>query len=156
MYRYGNEVYVQGDRGPIGHVITCIAARVIMLWFNINFLELVRNLGLMLVMFQRYVDDVNAAVIKIKDSMTFDEDKCMMIDNAPGEERDLMTDEQMMEILKNVANKVTKMIRWEQDYPSFHPDGELPMLDIKIHLDKTDELNPIKFRYIQKQWQIRP
>ena len=62
-----------------------------------------------------------------------------------------MTDEQMMYILKCVANKVTSMITWEEDCQSFHPDQQLPMLDLKIHLDKNDYLTPIKYRFYQKQ-----
>ena len=46
VYRYGGKYFLEVDRGPIGHVITCSVARLIMIWWNQKYLELLTTLGL--------------------------------------------------------------------------------------------------------------
>ena len=73
-----------------------------------------------------------------------------MIDTETDKESEMKSDEEMMILLKMIANSVTKMIKGEEDFPSRHQDGQLPMLDLKIHVDRTDRDEPIKFRFYQK------
>ena len=43
----------------------------------------------------------------------------------------LMTDANMMNLLKDIANKMIKMITWEEDITDSYEDGKLPVLDNK-------------------------
>ena len=61
-----------------------------------------------------------------------------------------MTDDQMMDLLRQIADSLTDMVRWEADCPSKHPDGQITMLDLKVQLDVEDRQNPVKFRFYQK------
>ena len=53
VYRFDGTYYLQGDKGPIGHIITSIAARLVMIWFERQFQKLVTRLNLNILMYSR-------------------------------------------------------------------------------------------------------
>ena len=79
VYRYKGKYYLQGDRGPIGHLITCTVARLVMIWFNQKFLALIAALGLTMYMYLRYIDDINAILKKVKKNTYFDKVKKVLV-----------------------------------------------------------------------------
>ena len=151
VYRYKGKYYLQGDRGPIGHLITCTVARLVMIWFNQKFLALIAALGLTMYVYLRYIDDINAILKKIKKNTYFDKVKKILVYNEEADESDMKNDEEMMSMLNDIANSVTSMIKWEADCPSRHMDGQLPALDVKLHIDEEDRRNPVKLKFYQKQ-----
>ena len=50
-------------------------------------------------------------------------------------------------VIKDIANSVHPMIQMEEDYPSNHSDGKLPILDLKCSID--DEML-VKFEHYEK------
>ena len=149
VYRYKGKYHLQGDRGPIGHILTGVAARLIMIWFDIKFQELVKQLGINLILYMRYVDDAQELVEKLRGKVRFDKTSKTLVNDDPDCQL-MMTDQQMMKLLQDIADSVTTMIRWEADFPSNHDDDHIPMLDVKVKLDKLDRQEPLKFRFYQK------
>ena len=75
-----------------------------------------------------------------------------LVDSDPNSDN-LVTDAKMMNLLKDIANKMIKMITWEEDITDSYEDGKLPVLDLKMFLDKKDfeSEEPLKFEFYQKQ-----
>ena len=61
-----------------------------------------------------------------------------------------MTDQGMMELLRQIADSLTEMVKWEYDITDKYTDGFLPMLDLKVKIDKDDPMEPVKFMFYQK------
>ena len=63
---------------------------------------------------------------------------------------EMKTHRDMMTLFKKIANKVTKMLTWEDDCCDNHEDGKLPVLDVKMFVDVNDQAEPIKYEFYQK------
>ena len=85
-YRYGGKYYIQGDWGPIGHILTCVVARLVMIWFDLRFKQLVLNLGINLIMFLRYVDDMNTMLEKLRGRVRFNKLTMELVNDEPNNE----------------------------------------------------------------------
>ena len=111
-------------------------------------MALVTTLGLVVYLFMRNVDDVDMSAKRIRNSLRFDEERMVMVDDDPTS-MDMMTDEDMMCMFKKIANPITRMIRWEDDFTQKHPDNKLPVLDVKMFIDLKDQTEPIKYEFYQ-------
>ena len=55
------------------------------------------NLGLNMILFMRYVDDIDDAVESVKKSIRYDHETDTLVDDKPGEDENLLkTDSEMM------------------------------------------------------------
>ena len=57
-YRFANTFFLQRDGGPIGLRSTCCVARLIMMWWDQQLLEVVKKSNLEIVGGARYMDDI--------------------------------------------------------------------------------------------------
>ena len=62
----------------------------------------------------------------------------------------LSRDAKTFEVLKSIANSIIKMISWEVDLPEKYPDNMIPVLDLRVGLDRENPQAPIKHYYYQK------
>ena len=51
-------------------------------------------------------------------------------------------------IIKDIANSVHPMIQMEEDYPSNHTDGKMPILDLECWMDDEEEI--VRFQHYEK------
>merc|ERR1712082_193092 len=91
-------------------------------------------------MFLRYIDDANLIVKKINNDITFDEETKEMKMKADNVNDD---PKHTMKTMKKVANSITQMIQWEEDVPENHPDEKLPILDMKVWVEREEKEHPI-------------
>ena len=61
FYQFDGQVVTQETGGPIGLKISGVLARLVMLWWDGKFLGKLKNLGVCLEFYLRYVDDGNMA-----------------------------------------------------------------------------------------------
>ena len=59
VYAVGDDFYLQASGGPIGLELTGVLARVLMKNWDKRFLKAVADAGLVIMMYGRYVDDIN-------------------------------------------------------------------------------------------------
>ena len=86
----------------------------IMIHFDHMFLKAAEALSLAILLYKQYVDDVNCIVRKVKKSMQLDKIHMRLIDTNPDHENDMMKDEEeMMTLLREIADRMTTMIKWE-------------------------------------------
>jgi hypothetical protein len=149
-YRFRDKIHLQGDKGPIGLQLTCAIARLIMIWFDMLFLEKLAMMGIIIMMYLRYVDDANMVTKALPRNIDYDENEEKLVNIE--EEKDVPADQHTMDILKKIANGVIPMIKWEFDCPSKNEDEGLPVLDLKLfkNPDKEDKENKIIHKFYQK------
>ena len=113
-YKLGDRTLLQSDGGPIGLELTGAVSRAFMMMWDELYLKAVKDEGLVMLLYYRYVDDSNQIVL----------------DNNGSEDG-----EEIALKLKNIANSVMEGIEVEIDLPSRHPDGKMPILDMKVHIN---------------------
>ena len=137
IYRFNDTIKKQSQGGPIGLELTGELAAVFMMWWDRELLRRVHMLGLEVVLYKRYVDDINLAVKtpreKKKLTKSGDGDCKLETDHNPQETED---DELYIGIVRDVGNGIHPSIQLEMDCPSLHDDQKLPLLDIKVWIEK--------------------
>ena len=136
VYGFGGIIKKQVKGGPIGLELTGVLAQVFMVWWDKRFKESLREMGIPLYMYKRYVDDINVVVGRVEPGTRFINGTLTVNDDARIQDKDRSTDEQCMALLKEIGNDIHKSIQIEVDYPSKHTDGKLPILDLKVWVEK--------------------
>ena len=115
-YKLGDKVFLQNnDGGPIGLEATGAIARTVMMLYDAIYKEKVKSEGIKLLLYERYIDDIGQAVRG---------------------ESGCETEEDIAARLKVIANNILEGIEVEETLPSRHEDKKLPILDMKVYLDK--------------------
>ncbi|KAL8620473.1 hypothetical protein ACOMHN_048406 [Nucella lapillus] len=138
--RHNNTVKKQSQGGPIGLELTGELAAIFMMWWDRELLRRVHMLGLEVALYKRYVDDINLVVKtpreKKKLAKSRNGDYRLETDHNPPETRD---DVSYVSIVQEVGNGIHPSIQLEMDCPSLHNDQKLPLLDIKVWIEKQPE-----------------
>ena len=116
-YMVGDEVYLQTTGSPIGLDISS-PIRAVMMLFDKLFLKKLREEGMTVSQYKRYVDDINAIVRRLEGQSASD----------------------LVLRLKEIADSVLEGIEVEIDLPENHPDGKLPILDMKSWIDQSGNI----------------
>ena len=152
VYYFKGKIYLQLDSGPIGLELTGAIARLILIWFDKKFLTLLSTLGIIVLIYVRYIDDINLSCKQIPKGWHFKKENNSLVFDKTVENEDCnkLPEVKTFEILKEAANSIVGMLKWESDYPSNHVDGCLPVLDLKIWVDKNDKCQPININFIKR------
>lgn len=143
MYSFNNKIYKQEDGGPIGDELSQAIARIVMQWWDKQFLDKCNSLGVDILMYLRYVDDANVAVIPPKQEV-----RCVINrlnqnqeeNSQPQEDHtNKKRDKIVAELLRNIADSIVPMLQFEEDVQSNHTDNKLPILDLKVWTEAKDE-----------------
>ena len=137
-YRFGGDIRKQREGGPIGLSLSGTLARIVMLWWDKQFLEKCKNNNIEISLYQRYVDDIN---IKFKEVQPTTENH-----NTDNQTPD---DVRNMKEIKKIANTIVQMIQVEEDCPSLHEDNKLPILDLKVWIEEKEK-HMIMYEYYRK------
>ena len=121
IYQTGDQFYVQETGGPIGLKLTTTLAEIVMGEWDKQFNRLMEIRELKLPVYKRYVDDVDI-VYEI---------------GTGGTTGDLIED--VAHIMVE-ANSIIDCIQMEEDVKDNHPDGKVPILDLKVWVE-NDEMS---------------
>ena len=122
IYQFGTQTKKQKKGGPIGLELTGDLAGIFMMWWDTELMKRANAQGMNILMYKRYVDDIN------------------IIMETPQPTNETMNDdEQAIEIIKQIGNNIHPSIQLETDCPSKHSDSKLPLLDIKIWIEKKED-----------------
>ena len=152
VYIYNGKIYLQSNSGPIGLEITGGIARLILIWFDMQFIKLTEIADIKVKLYRRYIDFFNIAVARIMSGMKYDVKSNRLIFCPTQFELDKLVSPQRKTfiILQQIANSILDMIDWEIDLPENYEVNKLPVLDLNVYLDKSDKRNLIKHEFIQK------
>ena len=150
LYRFDGKVFKQEDGGPIGDELAQAVARLVMIWWDGEFLKLCETVRLDIMFFLRYVDDTNKAVIPPPLGTRFQEGQFKVIPELVEEDQLKDRDKVVGELLRTMADSITPMLKFEEDVCSNHDDGKLPILDLKVWKTTSQE-NTIIFHEFYKK-----
>ena len=164
MYTFKNVNKLQIEGGATGLDLTGELADLIMLWWDMEFMKVLKDLSLKIDLYGRFKDDGNLIVEELPEGTMYSHEYNELIFlgndwNMPKGEKYRSLEEiykekckrnnekNTMNILVEIANKIEPMIQFTADVPSNHSDGYLPVLDIKVRLDEENE---VIFDYYEK------
>ena len=125
-YRVGDKFYLQTNGAPIGLELAGSVSRPFMMRWDKRYLKAVADAGIIMRLYGRYVDDSN----QFPEARNADD-----------------TDEVIAAELKEIANRMVDGIEMEEDVPSRHSDGKIPILDMKVLMDEDGQ---IKYQHYEK------
>ena len=131
LYSFANKKKRQGKGGPIGLVLTDATAKIYMTWWDKQVKEEAAKGGLDILLYRRYVDDINiVARVNVENN------------NEEKESENKITEEQKekrgMEMFQTIGNSISKAIKLEIDHPSNHKERKMPLLDVKVWLQEYE------------------
>ena len=88
-YRFGGEIYLQKEGGPIGQRPTMAASRIVMNDFFKRYHEILKKAELKVTLLKVYVDDGRQASTLLRRGMRFDVEREEFIWNNEAEKEDL-------------------------------------------------------------------
>ena len=135
-YTFGNQIRKQSNGGPIGVDITGTIAQIFMMWWDKEFKTRLSSLLIALEMMKRYVDDINMGMPPIKPGTSYQDGAIhhreYLVDHDTGIKEDLRT----MLFFKEIGNDINPSVQLEVDCPSKHDDNRMPLLDLKVWVEK--------------------
>ena len=128
VYEFDGTTRQQTKGGAIGLELTGELANIFMTWWDKELNKRLTQHGIQMKLYKRYVDDIN------------------IIFKAPSEQQSEETttesppkDQQYMNIIREIGNKIHPSIQLETDCPTLHSDNKLPILDVKVWVEKRKE-----------------
>ena len=136
-YAAGDEVRRQLEGGAIGSELTGSLANAFMLWWDDKLTKLVREAGVNMELFERYVDDCTEIVEVIEKGWRYNKDTTQLewTQEASEEDKDTEDDIRTAIVVRDIANSIHPMIVLEEDVPSKHTNMRLPILDLECWMD---------------------
>ena len=125
IYVFNGEIRMQSKGGPIGLALTGDVAQVFMAWWDEEIIRRLEEKGLCVVLYKRYVDDINIIT------------KPAAIDRTPvvGEKDDV----KIMEEIQQVAGEIHASIEVTVDCQPMNNDLKVRILDMKVWLEEMKE-----------------
>ncbi|KAJ7389597.1 hypothetical protein OS493_030283 [Desmophyllum pertusum] len=115
-YTFDNQVKLQSRGGPHRVGTYWVLAQLFMVWWDRQFMKRVAENGLKVWVYKRYVDDIDVIMNAPRAGLRFVESECKLV--------------------QSIGNSIHPSIELEVDYPSEHGDGKLPILDLKVWVEK--------------------
>ena len=125
------------------------------MWWDKEMKKRLEAIGLTPLMYQRYVDDINT-VSPVPPAGFRYANRSGHI-NAACIDRDLSRerDERLFTLWKMVANSIHLSIQVEVDFPSRHLEKSVPILDLRVWVEKAVDGSKYVLRITRKMWLLR-
>ena len=125
-FKFEGRLYRQEKGGSIGLDLTGVIAEIYMSWWDRELLILLREDGICVLFYKRYVDDSN---------MVLNDEASENREDLPEEPREKW----IMERVREKANSIHNNIKATIDYGGNYEDGKLPMLDLKLWIGEASD-----------------
>ena len=146
-YQFDGKLFMQQTGGPIGLKLTGVLARLVMLRFDKMYLEKLEKFEIKLALYKRYIDDINMSLPCLPSGIRFRGNKLTWVPDLVEEDSNIANDVRTASIMKAIANTVMpNMIVMEEDTPSAHLNGRLPVLDMEFWMED----NIIRHQFYKK------
>ena len=146
VYEFDGELLVQQGNGSIGVEFTGIAGEIYMLVWCLKLKNKLSHLRIENRMQPRMVDDITLLPCILKPGSRFENNQIVIHGDKVEEDKMIPSDVRTMNIIKQVANSIDKHIQVTYDVPSYHDDGYVPILDVKVKLNSNGKLEHIFYK----------
>ena len=150
-YDFAGVTRRQTKGGAIGMELTGVLAQIFMVWWDRQFTLKLSLIEIRLKIHERYIDDSNLATKQTEKGARYDGEKVVITEESRNEDAEIPDDERTMKFLQSVANSIHPSIRMTIDYPSKHVEGKVPMLDLKMWIEKIGEVRRIIYEHYEKE-----
>ena len=137
MYLFKNEARLQKEGCATGLDITGLATDLYMIWWDGKFEKALNQAQIKLDVYGRFKDDLDFLTEIIPVGINYKDGNLV---NNSGKNQLITDEENTIRIINKIANEVDDMITLTYDIPEKHEDQKLPVLDLKVWVDKTQEL----------------
>ena len=131
--------------------LTGVVAQIFMLWWDRQFIIKLREVNIQLKLHERYVDDTNLVGKRTEEGARYINGCIVITEESTSEDKELQHDKRTMKLLQAIANSIHSSIRMTIDYPSNHPDGKVPMLDVKMWIEEKGGRLQIIYEHYEKE-----
>ena len=140
-YKLGNTIKRQSDGGAIGVDLTNEVSCLFMLRWDRRFKSKLKKLGIVTIIYRRYVDDITVVMSRIMPGWKYNakSDKMEFHSDQVQSDSEIPDDRRTMEILCQVANSISEL-RFTYDCPSLNPSGTVPILDMQFWIGDNNEI----------------
>ena len=149
VYKFGNEIRKQKYGGPIGLSLTGEIAECYMINWDKLFLTKLKSLGIEPAIYERFKDDITIVVESLEAGSLYKNNLIELDQQKTINDQEKTEEEITMNIIKDIADSMDEMIKFEIDYPGNHKSGKIPILDIQASMNKEKE-NKIEFEFYEK------
>ena len=133
---------LQSPKSPIGLKLSGVLARIVMLKFDRMYLEKLSNLNINIVLYQRYIDDLNMALSCLPPGLRLRNNKLALVPELVECDKSVSGDVRTARLIREIANSVMpSVIIMEEDTPSAHTNGRLPILDMEFWVEDNSILH---------------
>ena len=150
-YTFDGYIKRQTKGGPIGVQLTGETAQIFMSWWDKQIRGMYREKGIDIKLYMRYVDDINTLIRKTEPGTRYVDNELIITDEAKIEDERKQPDEITMNLFKEVAETIHESIKLKVDYPSNYEDRKIPILNLKVWVEETDEGTRIIYEHYEKE-----
>ena len=149
IYKFENKVRIQRKGGPIGLALTGEVADCYMLNWDKQFLDRLKTLGIETLLYSRLKDDILIATESLDKGTRFVNEELVKDEEMKIEDDHKSDTEVTMKVLQDIANSMDPMIKFTVDTPCNYSDNKMPVLDIKVSINKSLG-NRIDYEFYEK------
>ena len=149
LYQYENKVRNQKQGGPIGLKLTGEIADCLMIDWDQKLLKKLETLDIVPKIYTRFKDDIEIVTECLEKGSKLEDGKIVINESKKLVDKDKSDSKVTMEVIQEVANSVSPMIRLTVETPCNFENGKLPVLDIKVQINHS-EMNRIDFEFFEK------
>ena len=150
-YTWNETIMLQSNGGPIGDRLAEAAARLVLIWFDNEFILLVRTAGINITLYKRFVDDGNILTEAVPvGSKWCPVNKKLVVDSSNRVSENIPPDERSALVIKAIANSITPMLSWTTDVPSANISGKMPVLDLACWCTETEGGTVLNYEFYSK------
>ena len=150
MYTFAGKYYKQSKGGPIGLDLTGAIAQLFMIWWDREFKMRVLSLLYDITMMKRYVDDINLALPPVPAGSRYVDGRVVVVEDEVAGDTEIPPDQRTMCLLKAIGDEIHPSIKLEVDYPSKYSDGHMPILDLKVWIERVEGRCHIRHEHYAK------
>ena len=140
VYCVGDKVFLQKGGGPIGLELTGAVSRAFMARWDKLYLERVQNAGMVMKVYERYVDDSNQVAEVLPPGSVYNAEMKKVVLDHDIDDQQVPEDERMAKILLSIANSIMPCVVMEGDWPSKNTDSKMAILDMKVWIDQNGDI----------------
>ena len=145
VYKFGDEVRKQQNEGGIGVTLTGVISELKMLMWWITLDTKLKDMNIENDLDDRYVDDYTLLPTELPPGTVVNDFGLSYSEEKYEEDLKIPGDIRTMKIIQEIANSIDENIKVTFDVPYYNSDKKVPILDLKVSLNKVTKKIEYKF-----------
>ena len=146
VFSFNGKIYHQTSGGAIGDRLVGVLGDIMGSFWSVEFLDKLKKSDIVPKINKLYIDDKTVVTKPVPLGARFRNDRVEIVEEEIENDRSIPSDLRTARILKDVGNSICPFIKVSVDCPSNHPDGFLPILDLKTRMVN----NRVDYRFFKK------